>query len=189
MASGAYFRQVGAVGGAVSESSIDQLYKAHLQTLMRRAEQALAASGFDALVIQAGTAPIQFLDDQDYPFKVNPHFKAWVPIVDNPRSLLVYRPGAKPQVLFYQPNDYWHKPADLPREPWTDAVDLTAMADPAKADAAWVHLGRIAFIGPSHSFPDAPASSINNPDLLARLHYDRAVKTPYELECMRRASA
>ena len=90
------------------------------------------------LVVQAGAPPTQFLDDQDYPFKVNPHFKAWVPIVDNPRCLLVYRPGAKPQVLFHQPNDYWHKPAALPRDPWTDAVDLTAMADPANADAAWV---------------------------------------------------
>ncbi len=57
---------------------------------MRRTEQSLAASGFDALVIQAGSPPTQFLDDQDYPFKVNPHFKAWVPIVDNPRCLLVY---------------------------------------------------------------------------------------------------
>jgi len=153
-----------------------------------RTDRSLAATGFDALVIQAGTPPTQFLDDQDYPFKVNPHFKAWVPIVDNPRCLLVHRPGAKPQVLFYQPNDYWHKPADLPREPWTDAVELIAMADPAKADAAWTHLGRVAFIGPAVSF-DAPASAVNNPDLLARLHYDRAVKTPYELECMRRASA
>jgi len=90
-------------------------------------------------------------------------------------------------IVFTKPNDYWHKPADLPREPWTDAVELIAMADPAKADAAWTHLGRVAFIGPSVSFTDAPASSVNNPDLLARLHYDRAVKTPYELECMRRA--
>ena len=90
----------------MSASSLDQLYRPHLQTLMRRTEHSLAASGFDALVIHAGSPPTQFLDDQDYPFKVNPHFKAWVPIVDNPRCLLVYRPGAKPQVLFYQSNDY-----------------------------------------------------------------------------------
>ena len=79
----------------MSESSLDQLYKPHLQTLMRRTEQSLAASGFDALVIHAGAPPTQFLDDQDYPFKVNPHFKAWVPIVDNPRCILVIAPGAR----------------------------------------------------------------------------------------------
>ena len=189
MASGAYFRQVGAVGGAVSESSIDQLYKAHLQTLMRRTEQALAASGFDALVIQAGTAPIQFLDDQDYPFKVNPHFKAWVPIVDNPRCLLVIAPGAPLKVLFHQPNDYWHKPAGLPQAPWTAEVDLIAMDEPSKASAHWANLGRVAYIGPDPGGAETDPASINPPDLLSRLHYDRAVKTGYELECMRRANA
>ena len=189
MASGAYFRQVDAVGEAVSESSIDQLYKAHLQTLMRRAEQALAASGFDALVIQAGTAPIQFLDDQDYPFKVNPHFKAWVPIVDNPRCILVITPGAPLKVLFHQPNDYWHKPAGLPQAPWTAEVDLIAMDEPSKASTHWANLGRLAYIGPDACGAETDPASINPPDLLSRLHYDRAVKTGYELECMRRANA
>src|ERR1700724_3370554 len=148
MASGAYFAQVDVVGEEVSESSIDQLYKPHLQPLMRRAEQALAASGFDALVIQAGTAPIQFLDDQDYPFKVNPHFKAWVPIVDNPRCILVITPGARLKVLFHQPNDYSHKPASLPQAPWTAEVDLIAMDEHSKAGDHWAGLGRVAYIGP-----------------------------------------
>ena len=103
----------------MSDASLDQLYKPHLQTLMRRAERSLAACGFDALVIHAGAPPVQFLDDQDYPFKVNPHFKAWVPIVDNSRCILVFSPGAKPKVLFYRPNDYWHKPAGLPQGAWT----------------------------------------------------------------------
>src|ERR1700722_10102784 len=188
MASGAYFRQVGAVGGEVSESSIDQLYKAHLQTLMRRAEQALAASGFDALVIQAGTAPIQFLDDQDYPFKVNPHFKAWVPIVDNPRCILVVAPGSRLKVLFHQAKDYWHKPAALPQAPWTEAVDIIAMDDLSAASGHWAKLGRVAYIGPDAFAPGTDPAGINPPELLTRLHYDRAVKTAYELECMRRAS-
>ena len=173
----------------MSEVSLDQLYVQHLQTLMVRADRSLAATGFDALVIHAGCPPTQFLDDQHYPYKVNPHFKAWVPIVDNPHCLLIYAPGTRLQVLFYQPNDYWHKPASLPQEPWTSAVDLTAMTDPAKASAHWAKLGRVAFIGPSECFPATELQSVNNPELLARLHYDRAVKTGYELECLRRANA
>ena len=173
----------------MSEFSIDQLYKPHLQTLMRRTERSLAASGFDALVIHAGTAPIQFLDDQDYPYKVNPHFKAWVPIEDNPGCILVVAPGARLKVLFHQPNDYWHKPARLPRAPWTAEVDLIAMDEPSKASAHWAHLRRVAYIGPDGFSAETDPASINPPDLLSRLHYDRAVKTAYELECMRRASA
>src|SRR5277367_531992 len=110
-------------GGFVSDLSLDQLYPAHLATLMRRTDCALSASGFDALVVYAGRPPLQFLDDQDYPYKVNPQFKVWVPIVDNPRCVLIYSPGEPPTILFYQPNDFWHKPARVPQESWTAAVN------------------------------------------------------------------
>lgn len=169
--------------------NLDDLYLQHLQTLIRRTDRSLAATGFDALVIQAGSPPTLFLDDQDYPYKVNPHFKAWVPITDNPLSVLVYRPGARPQVLFHQPSDYWHKAASLPRAAWTEAIDLLPMPDASKASVAWQSLGKVAFIGPKGGFGDADPQSINNAELLAHLHYDRAVKTDYELECMRRASS
>ena len=172
----------------MSQSSLDQLYEPHLQTLMRRTERSLAASGFDALVIHAGCPPTQFLDDQDYPYKVNPHFKAWVPIVDNPRCILVVAPGAPLKVLFHRPNDFWHKPAELPRAPWTAAVDLISMDEPSKASDHWTKLGRVAYIGPDAVAAGTDPASTNPQDLLTRLHYDRAVKTGYELECMRCAS-
>jgi Xaa-Pro dipeptidase len=176
------------------EAGPDELYAEHLQTLMRRTDAALEASGFDALVIHAGCPPMLFLDDQTYPYKVNPHFKSWVPILDNPQCILIYAPGMRPRILFHQPSDYWHQPARMPSEPWCDSVDLTPMPDPAKAESAWAALGRVAFIGPPECFasgtlPANEPASLNNAGLLARLHYDRAVKTPYELECLRRASA
>jgi len=171
----------------VSDSSLDQLYEPHLRALMQRTDRSLAQSGFDALVIQAGRPPTQFLDDQDYPFKVNPQFKAWVPIIDNPRCVLVYAPGARPTVLFYQPNDFWHKPAKLPTAPWTNAVNLIVMSDDSKASAHWAKLGRVAFIGPD-ALPDADPKAVNPKDLMALFDYDRAVKTPYELACLRKAS-
>lgn len=172
----------------MSQPNLDDLYAPHLKTLMRRTGEALAAGGFDALVIQAGGPPTQFLDDQDYPFKVNPHFKAWVPIIDNPRCLLVIVPGARPKVLFHQPNDYWHKPAQLPQQAWTAQVDLIPLEEPYKEVERWANLGRVAVIGPDPSMPGIDAGCLNPPELLARLHYDRAVKTDYELECMRRAN-
>jgi Xaa-Pro dipeptidase len=172
----------------VSDSSLDQIYAPHLKTLMQRTDRSLARSGFDALVIHAGRPPTQFLDDQDYPYKVNPQFKAWVPIVDNPRCILVYSPGKRPLVLFHQPNDFWHKPAKLPTAPWTGAVDLIAMDDEDKASAHWSKLGRTAFLGPEAIAAGADPNCVNPKELMALLDYDRAIKTPYELECMRRAS-
>jgi Xaa-Pro dipeptidase len=174
----------------VRNANLDQLYAEHLRSVMRRADSALAAGGFDALVVHAGAPPMQFLDDQAYPYKVNPHFKAWVPIVDNPRCILIHVPGKRPRVLFHHPDDYWHKPASLPREPWAESVELIALADPAKeGPKEWAGLGRVAFVGPSDAFgTDTGAGVVNDPELLKRLHYDRAVKTSYELECMRRAN-
>jgi Xaa-Pro dipeptidase len=172
----------------VRDVSLDSLYEDHLRTMMRRADSALSAAGFDALVVHAGGPPTQFLDDQAYPYKVNPHFKAWVPIVDNPQSVLIYVPGSRPRVLFHQPDDYWHKPASLPRDGWAEAIELLPTPDPAVAIGEWDKLGRVAFIGPRECYPVEAAPTLNDPDLLARLHFDRAVKTPYELECLRRAS-
>ncbi|MEO7205623.1 MAG: Xaa-Pro dipeptidase [Steroidobacteraceae bacterium] len=172
----------------MSDSSLDHLYVAHLGSLMGRTDRALTLTGFDALVVHTGRPPLQFLDDQDYPYKVNPQFKAWVPVVDNPRCILVYKPGARPTVLFYQPNDYWHKPARLPTAPWTAAVNLIAMQDDSKAAAHWDKLGRVAFLGPEGTASGADPKCQNPKELLALLDYERAIKTPYELACLRKAS-
>jgi Xaa-Pro dipeptidase len=172
----------------VSDSSLDQLYASHLAALMARTDRALAATGFDALVVQAGRPPLQFLDDQDYPYKVNPQFKAWVPIVDNPRCILVYQPGVRPTVLFYQPNDYWHKPARLPSAGWAAAVNLIVMEDDSKAQSHWSELGRVALLGPGAAAQVADPACANPKELMTLLDYERAVKTPYELACLRRAS-
>jgi Xaa-Pro dipeptidase len=173
----------------VNDSSLDQLYATHLGLLMSRTDRALAATGFDALVVHAGRPPLQFLDDQDYPYKVNPQFKAWVPIVDNPRCILVYKPGVRPTVLFYQPNDYWHKPAKPPAAAWTAAVNLIPMDDDAKAAHHWDKLGRVAFIGPEGLSEGVDPNCFNPKTLLGLLNFERAVKTPYELACLRKASA
>jgi Xaa-Pro dipeptidase len=172
----------------VPKDILDGLYPEHLQILMRRADRVLEECGYDALVVHAGSPPTQFLDDQDYPFKVNPHFKAWVPITDNSRSFLIYVPGNKPKVLFHQPEDFWHKPAPVPTGAWTASVDLQPLPRASDASAHWAKLGRPAFIGPPGAFDSVDVNALNPAPLLNLLHYDRAVKTAYELECLRRAS-
>ncbi len=172
----------------MSQVEVDALFLEHIATQCRRADRALEATGFDALVILAGVPPLQFLDDQDYPFKVNPHFKAWVPLQDNPGSYLLYVPGRRPKLLFYQANDYWHQAASWPRDEWTGAIDVTPISNPEDAAPELAGLGRTAVIGPAEANGASSLGALNPADLLTRLHYDRAVKTPYELECMRRAS-
>ncbi|MCU1347980.1 MAG: Xaa-Pro dipeptidase [Acidobacteria bacterium] len=162
-----------------------QLYPAHLATLRERHDRALAEHGFDHLLIFAGAQRMIFLDDMPYPFKVNPHFKAWLPVLDNPHCFLVYTPGEKPRLVFYQPVDYWYKPAETPSGFWVGHFDIRIITTPEEAKEHFRSGGRTAMIGEAE---ETYGAELNPHELLTRLHFDRAWKTDYELECMREAN-
>ena len=166
-------------------AKLGALYPAHIRTVRERTDQALGEAGFDALVIAAGDLRIQFLDDAPYPFKVNPHFKWWVPIVDNPNCFVVYQPGSKPSLVYYQPVDYWYKPAGTPQGFWVDQFDIRVIADAAHAKQHFPN-GRVAVIAEQDGFLEG---GVPNPEpLMLRLHYERSWKTDYEIECIRQAN-
>ena len=150
------------------------LYPEHIAAVKRRHDAALAATGFDAAVIFSGAIHIAFLDDEMYPFKPNPHFKSWVPVVNNPHCFIVYAPGQTPRLVFFQPVDYWYKPPDTPSGTWTEFFDIRIIRTPEEARQHFPS-GRVAFIGEELDNPKA---------LLDLLHWERAWKTDYEIECM-----
>lgn len=165
-------------------------YPAHIQTLQQRTRSALERSGLDALIIHSGQTKRQFLDDMDYPFKVNPHFKAWVPVVDNPNCWLVVDGVKKPKLIFYRPVDFWHKVPDAPSDFWVEQFELIFLA---QADQVYRHLPRdmanMAYLGEHSEVAQALNIGHFNPDsVLSYLHYHRAYKTEYEFICMREAN-
>jgi Xaa-Pro dipeptidase len=161
------------------------LYPSHLQTVKERHDKALAEAGFDHIIIFGGEIHIQFLDDSFYPFKVNPHFKAWVPIVDNPHCFIVYTPGKIPLLVYYQPVDYWYKPAGAPQGYWTDHFDVRVIGTAEAAKEFFPTSGRIAFVGESSDLHNGEA----NPEaLLNALHFERSWKTDYEIACLTEAN-
>ena len=48
------------------------LYAAHIETLQQRTREAVEREGLEGLVIHSGQSKRLFLDDNHYPFKVNP---------------------------------------------------------------------------------------------------------------------
>jgi Xaa-Pro dipeptidase len=159
------------------------LYPAHLATLRERADHALALGDFDHLVIAAGTPLRKFLDDQDYSFKVNPHFKHWLPLTDAPGSWIAYAPGHKPKLIFLQPRDYWHVVPQAPHGYWVEHFDIVIARNAADA-VAQLPAGNRAVIA-----ADGDGVEANNPPtVLDYLHWHRSYKTPYELALMREAS-
>ncbi len=59
-------------------------YQAHIEELQARTREALQREGLDGLVIHSGQGKRLFLDDNHYPFKVNPQLKAWMPVAYHP---------------------------------------------------------------------------------------------------------
>ena len=170
-------------------SSLSALFDDHLRIQRQRTDAAMVACKVDTLAIHAGSPHMLFLDDHPYTFKPNPHFKLWVPLEDPVDCWLVYRAGEKPRLIFLQPADYWHKPPSLPHGFWTHHFQIEVIREPGEARRHLTKLGRCAFIGePQEQFKDWGFSETNPEELLHRLHYPRAIKTEYELECMRHAS-
>lgn len=164
------------------------LYRDHLQVLQARADAALARASLDHLVVPSGTLHYQAFDDRDYPYAVNPQFKAWVPLTRNPGSWLVHTPGARPKLVYLQPRDYWHVVPKAPEGHWVPHFDIVVVRTPEEALA---HLpgdpSRCAILGEAQSALGAWVP--NNPQAVVDyLEYHRAYKTPYEIAMMREAT-
>jgi Xaa-Pro dipeptidase len=175
----------------MTQANLHELYREHLRELARRADRALDATGHDSLIVYSGTPGLQFLDDASYPFKVNPQFKAWLPLTDNPDCFVVHSPGRRPTLVFHQPQDYWYKPASTPTDFWVEHFELRVVHS---LEAAREHLPRA--LANAVVIGELPAQlaawgfgHVNPRAFLDQLDFERARKTAYELECMRRASA
>ena len=170
----------------MSDAPQADLFQAHIGLLRRRMERALGAHGFEAALIPAGVPPLQFADDQPYPFKANPQFRLWVPEAW-PGCFVALEPGSRPQLYFHQPIDYWYKPPPLPDAAWTAQFDLHVLRQPAELRGLLPANRRRAVLGPAH--PDWDGLGEPNPAALtAALDYERAAKTDYEVDCLARAS-
>ncbi len=163
-------------------------YPTHFNIVTERTTQALSATGFDHLLIASGVLKYHVFDDRPYPFRANPHFSAWLPLSQHADCWLAFTPGQRPRLAYHQPDDYWHLPPAPPSGPWTEHLDIEIIRSPEEAVRLRPGSGRIAVIGEADAA--LPGLEPNNPpELLARLHYPRAIKTDYELDCMRQASA
>ena len=165
-------------------------FGAHLGTLCERTARALQTSGFTSLLVHAGSLLGIFQDDRTYPFEAHAPFKVWVPLQDAPDSFVWFEPGTRPRLIVHQPQDYWYQSAQTPQDYWVSHFDLRSAPDRAAARALLPHdLSRTAYIG--DALPELSSwgvGAVNPAALMRRLDYVRAVKTPYELLCLREAN-
>ena len=169
---------------------LGRLYPAHVQAAMARHDDALEKSGAAHAVVFSGSLKYAFLDDHSYAFKANPHFVSWLPLIALPLSYIVYTPGETPVLLYYQPHDYWHVVPGAPDGYWVSQFDVRIVHTLDEvADHLPVDRDKCILIGEmddeSHAFG---IDRVNPTSTINILHYARARKTDYELECLRLAS-
>jgi Xaa-Pro dipeptidase len=172
------------------QKSLERSFGPHIQAVSARTAQALANCGYSGLLIYAGAPLPVFEDDRTYPFEANAPFKVWVPLADAPGSFVWFAPGSMPRLIIERPADYWYKPTDLPQGYWVRHFDVHAVPDRAAARALLpADLSRAAYIGDDFAeLAGWRIGALNPRELMQRLDYVRAVKTPYELLCLREAN-
>lgn len=174
-----------------------EYYAAHVAEMQNRWADALEAENLQAVLVHSGTPLISFQDDYEYAFRPNPHFLAWLPLTRHHDSALLVRPGEKPCIFYYQPEDFWYQaPAD-PESWWADHFEIQVVnqADgwraglSAKLKGGSFGLRDVAAIGDAPSLAGTfEDDRINPAGLVNRLALARTRKTPYEISCMTRAS-
>jgi Xaa-Pro dipeptidase len=167
------------------------LYSQHVETIRQRHDHALERAGASHAVIFSGAPKYAFLDDNSYPFRPNPHFVGWAPLTRLPLSYIVYTPGEKPVLVYYQPRDYWHPVPGTPDGYWTSQFDIRIVHE---LDDVVAHLPadreKCILIGEIEDAKHAFGIDRVNPTTAINiLHFARGTaKTPYELACMRLAA-
>ncbi len=166
-------------------------YPAHITELQKRSKSALQRDNLQGLVIHSGQEIKVFLDDYGYPFKVNPHFKVWLPLTNLPNSWLIVNGEDKPTLIYYQPVDFWHKVEVLEDCYWNEHFNIKIITNATDVDKLLPYDKKgFAYIGEHIEVAKALGfESINPESPLNYIHYHRAYKTKYEQECMRCSNA
>lgn len=175
----------------LSVSAAADGYAAHVEELCRRYAAAAERGGFDAIAVGSGVLEYRFADDQAHPFAASAHFLQWVPLPEHPNSAVVFRPGHRPRLVVYHPEDYWYQPPPLPEEGFAREFELRVIGKPEELAAQLPgDASRLALLGPEAQWLGMAHWAVRNPPAVVNvLHYHRATKTAWELACMRRAAA
>ena len=168
--------------------SLAENYRHHLDIVSASLDGALAETGYQSLLVYSGTAPARYNDDQYYPFRCNPQFRWLVPAA-YAHSWLLYEPGARPRLLLYQPDDFWHSVPAHPETFWSECFDIQTFAVDKDLTGLLGGGQSRAFLGEQCGAVAALDPGSDNPrELVAMLNWQRSYKTQYEQDCLREAN-
>jgi Xaa-Pro dipeptidase len=155
-------------------------YQAHLDTLQRGYEAALATTGYDAVVLCSGTpASKNRFDDQAWPLSPTPAFTHWCPLSEAD-AFVVVRPGRRAALVRTIVDDFWETIAPPESDHFWAGFEVEEVAAGRARDR--IPSGKVSVVTRD---PDAGAlgGDVNPPALIAALDALRTRKTAYEIAC------
>ena len=169
------------------------LYPSHLERVLGIAEKAMYAEQCDSILIHSGAPKLHFLDDYHTPFKANPHFVWWLPLTQSPHCYLLIQTSQKPVLFYHLADDFWHVPPQPPQGFWCKHFDIHLCSDLAHVKRELLRhqasSNHRAWIGEDAQIAtELGINNINPPGLIHHLHYERAIKSEYEIACLKQAN-
>jgi Xaa-Pro dipeptidase len=168
---------------------MEALFRDHLAILVQRCTALLEQEQLDAMLIHSGSTKNYFLDDYAPAFKPNPHFVQWMPfLTEHPECWLLIKPGCKPSLYIYSPDDFWHMTAAEPTDFWSELFDIHLYTNQETQLKQVCVKGDVALISESNIELSHLKLKHNPESLVHALHYQRAEKTTWEQRCIREAN-
>lgn len=160
------------------------LYRDHVHALTQAYSAALAAHGYDAVVLHSGRAKKRTeFDDQYWPHRPVPHFQHWAPIAD-PDAYVVVEQGKGARLTWPVCTSFWEKPLPPESDHFLEALDVSRDALPALPSGK-----KIALVAEDPAVgPELGIADVNPPSLVAALDALRTKKTDYEVLCIAEAN-
>jgi Xaa-Pro dipeptidase len=165
---------------------LTKLFHDHLTTRLEKIEKTLATLNFNGLIIGTGSLSLYCEDDQGPAFRPYHHFAALCPAAGE-NHLLCIRPGLKPLLLFYSPQDFWYEHIPLTPTFWTSSFEIDICANEQTIWQKAKEYAGYAYIGPEPSKADLNGFITATTELKQRLNWQRSYKTEYEIHCTTQA--
>lgn len=173
-----------------TNADLGKQYRTHIQQLIKDYQALLVEYNFDYLVIGSGEQEYYYLDDMPVFFRPNPQFAALVPLLKHPNCYIVLPQQGKPNLIYTQPVDYWHVVPSAPAGIWVEHfnVNIVRTADEALGGLPQ-DLRNTAYIGKvTARLSQRSFAAVNPSTLINNLHWRRAYKSDYEVNCLMEAN-
>lgn len=179
----------------INENSKSELfeksYYSHLNRLRNESNQLLENTKAKYIIIFSGSQQYPYMDDNSYPYKANPYFIRWLPLLKHPNSYIILELEKKPQLIYFQEQSFWHKTVEDPDSYWVKYFDIKIIHRFDEIQSLLPSNKKECILITNNQNDDRYAHGIENinpENAINLLNYSRSIKTEYEIECLRTAT-